>query len=271
MKKRIDTKLLIPIISLAVAALIVILGATVFLVRDIDVSFGEGIDIDLKEDIVAASGLKRNQNILFIKEKNAAAAIQSAYPYLKVTNIERRFPHDVIIFVAKRNPIIKIQLDDGNFALLDREMFVVEKVSKERLDNLEPSYGGFSGVSYTISADEVKEGAVLSPKAKEPYIAFTQNIVAAFEMVGIFERAFCQFVDYVKFNNLSGLCSIEIKTKSGVSFMFDSDNLIDKVLKAYGWYDAEFTREESSPKLTKGYILYDKQDDDFEYKEGENS
>ena len=86
MSSRIDGRILALIIAFAIIAVVLILFATVFLVRDISVGYsvkGEETVVSQKQ-IVDASGIKLNKNILyvnFIKRKRKYVIIPiMSYP-----------------------------------------------------------------------------------------------------------------------------------------------------------------------------------------------
>lgn len=263
MSSRIDGRILALIIAFAIIAVVLILFATVFLVRDISVGYsvkGEESVVS-RQQIIDASGIKTNKNILFISESEATANIQSKYPQIKVINIERKFPSEVIIYVTVRVPVVKVELDDGLFALLDREMSVVDVMTVDEVSAFETEKNyTLTSVRFTLKSAAVKIGKIVSPSSS-PELCVVQNCIMALENLDILNQSFCSFITNVsvepndKTLYADGDYVATLKTSDGVDIKISSLSTGSLIAGAYEKY------ESLSEEQKRGGYIYKKGND----------
>ena len=113
------------ILGIIVSAVVlsVVLGV-MFSIGGVDVNTTNDITVDdgVKSEIIALSGIKKGKNIFSIDEAIAIENIEINRPELKVISIERKFPNKVVVYVTRRTGVFSLALDDGRFAVLDREL-----------------------------------------------------------------------------------------------------------------------------------------------------
>ena len=263
MSSRIDGRILALIIAFAIIAVVLILFATVFLVRDISVGYsvkGEESVVS-RQQIIDASGIKTNKNILFISESEATANIQSKYPQIKVINIERKFPSEVIIYVTVRVPVVKVELDDGLFALLDRDMSVVDVMTVDEVSAFETEKNyNLTSVGFTLKSAAVKIGKIVSPSSS-PELCVVQNCIMALENLDILNQSFCSFITNVsvepndKTLYADGDYVATLKTSDGVDIKISSLSTGSLIAGAYEKY------ESLSEEQKRGGYIYKKGND----------
>lgn len=266
---KMDKRVLTLIIIFAVIALALILCATVFLLRHIEVGYTtSGEENILSEDkIIAASGLKINKNVLFIKEKQIIANIQSKYPQVKVTNVERVFPNKVIIYVTVRVPILAVKAGE-KYALLDREMFVTDLISESELKNKSKEYGyEFLTVDFTLPSDKAVVGKQVSADVSKE-LCVVQNVIAGYENLGenhgFLNQDVCSFIKRIEIgeNNKAvyseGDYIAKIFTVTGVEFRLPSVNLWKMLSGSYKWYSDTLVSSDVSDakKLNGGFVIF---------------
>ena len=127
-----NKKLVILLSCLAVIVVIVICMSIAFTIDEVNVKTTNGLTIDEEviNDIILDSGIVAHSSIFGLEESTAISNIEKMHPELKGISIERKFPNDVYINISKRIPILSVAISDGSFALLDRELKVVEIVSE---------------------------------------------------------------------------------------------------------------------------------------------
>lgn len=263
-----DKRVVTIIIFFAVFAVLLIIGATVFVVRDIEVSFAtaEEANVITSEEIMAASEIETGRNIFAISETRAVFNIEKAHPAIKVINIERKFPSTIIIHVTARIPILAVQISGGqNYAMLDREMFVVEVVSQAELIARETQFGySLTRAGYQLDAADVILGEVVDEDASNENV-ITQNLIVAFEKQNLLNQEFSDFIAEVKVTRESGrsVYDVAMTTRSGLDILFEANSdLKDEVRLSYAWYCAEIARVGSNAEsVTTGYIAYISDDD----------
>lgn len=128
-------KYIIISICVVIIALIAVCGQ-VFTVRNIGVVFYNKTGLADEADILAASGLDSRNNIFNVKESEIKRKISAAFPdnSIVVTNVERRFPDEVVIYVKERTPVFKIEVnsssEEKSFVATDKD-FQRGKIQKE--------------------------------------------------------------------------------------------------------------------------------------------
>lgn len=258
-----DKRVVTIIAFFAVFALLLIIGATVFVVRDVQVSFlsADESNVIASEDILSSSGITAGRNIFAVSEIKAVSSIESAHPAIKVINIERKFPSTIIIHVTVRIPIIAVKVkDQNNYAMLDREMFVVQILSLNELTEREKQLGySLTRVNYELSETNVKLGHTVPASASNEN-AVVQNLIVAYEKENLLNKEFCGFVKRIFITKEVGrsIYDVTMDTVSGVDIKFEaSGNLLDKANLSYKWYlNEKLTLGPSAESLTSGYIVY---------------
>ena len=266
---KMDKRVLTLIIIFAVIALALILCATVFLLRHIEVGYTTSGEENIlsKDKIIAASGLKINKNVLFIKEKQIIANIQAKYPQVKVTNVERVFPNKVIIYVTVRVPILAVKAGE-KYALLDREMFVTDLVDETELKNKSEEYGyEFLTVDFTLPSDKAVVGKQVSADVSKE-LCVVQNVIAGYENLGenhgFLNQDVCSFIKRIEIgeNNKAvyseGDYIAKIFTVTGVEFRLPSVNLWKMLSGSYKWYSDTLVSSDVSDakKLNGGFVIF---------------
>lgn len=258
---KMDKRVLTLIIIFAVIALALILCATVFLLRHIEVGYERSGEENIisKDKIIAASGLKINKNVLFIKEKQIIANIQAKYPQVKVTNVERVFPNKVIIYVTVRVPILAVKAGE-KYALLDREMFVTDLISESELKNKSKEYGyEFLTVDFTLPSGKVIVGKQVSADVSKE-LCVVQNVIAGYENLDFVNQYVCSFIKRIEIveNNKAvyseGDYVAKIFTVRGVEFRLPSVNLGKMLSGSHKWYSD--TSVSSDVKLNGGFVIF---------------
>ncbi|MGN0795567.1 MAG: FtsQ-type POTRA domain-containing protein [Christensenellales bacterium] len=259
-----DKRVLALIIIFAIIALTLILCATVFLLRDIEVGYavkGEEAIVS-SEEIISASGLKLNKNVLFISEKQIVSNIQTKYPQVKVINVERVFPNKVIIYVTVRVPVVAVSVGDS-FALLDREMFVTDILSQQELEDRQSEYGyEFIKVNFSIPSEKAVKGRQI-PSDVSAELCVVQNVIAGYENLGLLNQNLRSFVEKIDVIANDGTYSegeymAKIKTVTGVELRLPSVNLGKYINSSYEWYNGIISSSDSEElkKLNGGYVIY---------------
>ncbi len=264
-----DKRVLALIIIFAIIAITLILCATVFLLRNVEVGYsavGEDAVVS-KEEIIAASGLKPNKNVLFINEKQIVSNVQQKYPQVKVINVERVFPNKVIIYVTVRVPILAVSVGD-EFALIDREMFVTDIVSSDELIQKQNAYGyEFIRVNFSLPSEKAVQGKQIAADVSKE-LCVVQNVIAGYENLdddlGLLNQNLRSFVESVKVVENDGSVYSDgeyialIKTSTGVEIRLPSVNLGKLINLSYDWYNnlIDSSNAEDVSKLNSGFVIY---------------
>lgn len=131
-----NKRLVIIFSSIVVAVMLVVLGAVILTVGNVQVVTNDEQGIYDMTNIVNESGIKRGTSIFAVDEEKATRNIEKSYPYAKVIKIERKFPNKVVIEMVNRSPVFCLPVNgQDDYILLDREFKVLEIVKKQDYDN----------------------------------------------------------------------------------------------------------------------------------------
>ena len=240
---------------LAVVVLIVVfvlLNMTVFTVSTVSVQdevFSDYID---KTAIIDSAGIKLDSNIFIMSETNAKNNIETAFPYLSVNNIERRFPNKVVIHVGMRETAMSFAIEHtGRFALVDTDLKVLSIV-----DSSSAEYRAATHIE-SVTVSDVSEGITLDSESTVSKCLLQIISVSLNE-----ELQFWHFFKTISFENTS----VYITLLTGVCIRLDdiaerseldaeSESSIQSCIRmALALYKA---LDEQSIERRSGYIFFD--------------
>ena len=198
-------KLLAVIISVtAVVVLIVVLGVT-FTIRHVTIDTTSTLNLSEEEELslIADSGIVMKSSILSVDENTVISNIENQHPSIKVISVERKFPNTVCVNLTDRTPVYAIRMQDGKYALIDRESKIVDIVE---------SYDDYNYITPIIGYDlpSVQKGGFLN-------IAFISEITAEAENLSFVNQRFSSFIpsiEYLKVDN--DVNKLLLRTNTGV-------------------------------------------------------
>lgn len=107
-------------ISLIVTPIIVFAA---FRVNSFDV---EGTAPYTREEVIAASGIEEGKSLILADIEQAKANIEKVLPYTDNVKITRKLPSSIVIRVESTEKAYAMELSNGTFAMLDRNMKLLE-------------------------------------------------------------------------------------------------------------------------------------------------
>ena len=125
-------KRLIVLISIfCFVVLVVVLGSTVFTVQNVSLNWLSSTN-KLNENFDYSLGVKLplGDSVFFVNKEKVINEMEKANPYLQVVSVETKFPNKLTLHVAERESLFAIQLQNGDFVILDKEMKVLEFMDK---------------------------------------------------------------------------------------------------------------------------------------------
>ena len=175
-------------VSFLLICLALILGLCVFFrVSGIEV---EGNSLYTPEEIIAASGIEKGDNLFFINQFTAVSRIYAKLPYVEKAAIKRSLPNKLTIVVTESNAIACIAAEDGIWAI-DRSCKLLSKVDADalvgliRIDGLVPI------------APEA--GQLIAPgEAEKPKVTYLSSILYQIDSLGLRES-----VTYIDISGIS--------------------------------------------------------------------
>lgn len=157
-------------ILVALVGLVVTLSLTLFSLKDISVDFRTStLNLTATQEEIIESGDFSKSCVMFYNKDRSAKKIEEAYPYIKVINIETKYPNSFVIHVAERQEVFMLQSDDKTY-FVDEELKVL-KIADELVENSQSNAILLKG--FEIS--NLKVGDFLSGDYKDIYSAFLQS------------------------------------------------------------------------------------------------
>lgn len=227
--------------SLVAVVVIIVVMAITFTVGEVSVETTANIELNSKEksDIIYDSKIVEHSSVFSLDEKIAISNIELCNPQLKVLSIERIFPNKVRINITKRVPILSLQLKDGTFALVDRELKVVQIVDTIEEAYISPIIG--------INLDTIQSGAFITT------IDWLKSIIQSAEELSFVNERFSTFitsVEYQAFASEEKPNLIILKTNTGVSFAINENQGKD----AFNYFYTHYMTLKENQK-NSGYIV----------------
>ncbi|MGI5978418.1 MAG: cell division protein FtsQ/DivIB [Oscillospiraceae bacterium] len=130
-------------------------------------------------EIVAASGVKDGDNLIFVDRAAIEERIYEKLLYIGSVTVSRRLPNTVVIAVDESSTFASLETDSGIW-IVDRNCRVIEKLSAhtDRTDNI-ISVSGLKGV-------KPKKGAALSvAQEDEAKLTYLKDLLTAISAAGI--------------------------------------------------------------------------------------
>ena len=131
-KKKKGSALFAPLSFLIICVALVFGMSVFFRVSTISV---EGNAIYSPEEIIAASGIEKGDNLFFVNQFSAISRIYAKLPYVEKAAIDRGLPNKLTIVVTESRAVAWVSAEDGNWAI-DRSCKLLGKVDGEELRRL---------------------------------------------------------------------------------------------------------------------------------------
>lgn len=111
---------------LTVVILIIIFSFTVFSLKTVEIEYKTSSKYieNTDEEIVESGKFKYKRTVLIHNKNSYKYNIEEFNPYIKVVNIETKFPSKFVVHIAERQEIYAIE-DDEKFYICDEEMRVL--------------------------------------------------------------------------------------------------------------------------------------------------
>lgn len=231
---------------------LVLLNMTVFTVSTVSVQdevFSDYID---KEAIIDSADIKLDSNIFIMSETTAKTNIESAFPYLSVENIERRFPNKVVIHVGMRETAMSFAIEHiGRFALVDTDLKVLSVV-----DSTSAEYRAATHIE-SVTVSDVSEGSSLDTES-----AVSKCLLQIVSVSLNEDLQFWHFFKTISFENtsvyitlLTGVCIRLDDYAERSALDADNDSSIQSCIRmALALYKL---LDEQSIERRSGYIFFD--------------
>lgn len=224
------------------------------------------------EEIVAAGKFRLHASVLFEGKKRSIKNIENFayenenFAYIRVLNIETRFPNKFVIHIAEREELFAIEKDGQTF-ICDRDLRVLRKT--DSFVNTNQNAIVLSGLE--IENTQIKVGDFLSVKQsgiKNFYSGMLKSNRSLTEQLGKFEKL--TLSSYTDSLTHKEYVSLKMETFAGKTFVINNIDFAfaEKLQKLFAVESAIYSAEtDGSGNLldANGEIIYVVKNDDNEY------
>ncbi len=237
------------IITIVVVAVLITVACLVFMINGIEVESASdtvltSTDID---SIIEDSKIVNHSSVFGVDEEIATSNIEALHPYVKVISIERKFPSKVCINVSKRTAVFAYPIEDGStYALLDREMKVLEIVSDlNEYKNQNKYVTVLSGASSTA----VQTGTFLTL----PWLSNILSVAEKLDNIHFINKRFATFIPEIKYVENGENSYYFLTTNTGVTFVLNNNTL--SIGEHFSTQYSNYINVLTSSQKQSGYVV----------------
>lgn len=178
-------------IAVLLIVIILIFGISVFFrISEIDVTGAKKYTV---EQILAVSGIKKGDNLIFVDSKGASEKIGANLPYLNEIIIEKIVPDKIIIRVTESQPIAALSYS-GSWWIVDQKARILEETdSNSASEKIE-----ISGIE-PVSAAEGQE--IIVDESQQTKLQYLIDILSAINKAGLSDQV--RALDISNIGNIS--------------------------------------------------------------------
>ena len=126
-----NKKLVVCLIIFACLVVLVVLSSAIFALSNVSVNFVYDSPSfeDKQQEIIDSADFAYGTNVLFLKKQPYISRLEKNFPYLKVLNIETKFPNKLVINCEERQEFFAVKLIDNTYAIIDEDYKILKKTS----------------------------------------------------------------------------------------------------------------------------------------------
>ncbi len=201
-------------VSFIVICAALVFGMSVFFrVSNIEVS---GAGRYSKDEIVAASGIKNGDNLMFINREAAARRIYSKLIYIGNVKVSRKLPNTVVISVSESDIAAVVETDSGLW-LIDQNCRLLEECSTQDAE----SYIKVKGLA---AVKPQKGDSLYVADEDKPKLEFLKGILGAMtvnSMISDVSSVDLSNVVNAEFDYLNGKFKVKLGPNENLEYKFE--------------------------------------------------
>lgn len=243
-----NKRLAIFLIILTFLTVFVVLSSAIFSLKFVEINYMSNVDVltGQQSQIIESGNFRYGENVFFSSKSNYTKNLEKSNPYLRVINIETKFPNKLVINAVERKECYVIKLSNNKYAVTDEYMKVLKllDVYKNTANN------GIEIKNTDISAQNVAEGdffALENDYFKALFNSFREWRISYDEVKEKIESI------QLNFNKIGQLL---ISMRSGVKIVIENsiNQISDKINYAFSIYDTTSKNGEEVDYTQNGTI-----------------
>ena len=106
----------------------VVLSSAIFSLKYVELNFMLETNVltGQEESIIEGGSFRYGENVFFSNKANYIKNLEKSCSYIKVINLETKFPNKIIIHAIERNECFVIKLKNNKYAVVDEDMKVLK-------------------------------------------------------------------------------------------------------------------------------------------------
>lgn len=244
-----NKRLAIFLIILTILTVFVILSSAIFSLKFVEIKFLSSTNVltYTEHEIIESGNFKYGENVFFSSKSNYIKNLEKANPYIKVINIETKFPNKLVINAVERDECYVIKLSNNKYAVTDEQMKVLKLLDVYK----NTSNNGIEIKNTNLTSQTVEEGDFFV--LENDYFKVLFN---SFREWKISYNEVKEKIENIQLNfNKAG--QLLINMRSGVKVVIDNSSvqMSDKINMAFSIYDTT-TKNGEPVDYTKNGTIY---------------
>ena len=243
-----NKRLTIILIILIFLTVFVVLSSAIFSLKIVELNFLSDIDVltGQEEHIIDGGNFRYNENIFFSNKTNYVNNLEKNNPYLKVINLETKFPNKILINAVERNECFVIKLSNNKYAVVDEDMKVLKLLDV---------YNNTTSNGIAILNSELKEQLLTDGDFFDVSNDYYKVLFDSFREWKDSYEQIKQKVESIELN-YNKTDQLLIKMRSGVKILLQksSNQMSDKTNYAFSIYDTTEINGEAVDYTQNGTI-----------------
>lgn len=158
-------------ILVAIVGLLITLSLTLFSLKSVSVDFRTStLNLTSTQEEIIEQGRFKKSCVFFYNKNKAIKNIENAYPYIKVINIETKYPNSFVIHVTERQEVYMVYQNDKTY-FLDEELRVLDIMENE-IENTQSNSILLKGIHI---GEKTREGDYINADYQDIYSSFLQS------------------------------------------------------------------------------------------------
>lgn len=224
-----------------IVVLAIVLAFTLFGLKHIELDFknqtSKFTSNESQLEVITSAEFKMSECVFFVNKKEYILKIEQANPYIKVINIETKFPNKLVIHCAEREELYSLKISDDKYFICDSEFKLLNILS-----NITGSNTTLLSGEYDLRNKNANVGDYIDLGIQQEMF---QSIPVALKINNrtFAEQKFLFKVFKIEYNSLSRPCLIIIDNNNfNIEIKYMDENLIEKfqcLFSCYSLIDAD--------------------------------
>lgn len=133
-----NKRLTLILVMFSIIVLLIVLSSAIFMLDQVKVVFLNGNPLNFNESqIIQSANFMFGENVLLLKKQRYINNLEKNNPYLKVVNLEVKFPNKIIINCVQRTSLFCVKSQTDKCYIVDKEFKILKILNNYEKENVE--------------------------------------------------------------------------------------------------------------------------------------